>query len=196
MLLLLLIIILYYYYDILYALFDDDTAGRERKTYQRWMIWTTKRQVISYNGSRVTSLGEAAQSSSVGLLWNCSFSLASMTVTGLPAHVEAVWTPLLAHQHVKSWQVAGGAKSLIWYWNARPTRSMVPLPASPNCMSLFIFTRAIPKGITFRLRLYAFRLYIMCVFCIVFNLCETWTCEQKPAMTPCGWRGYKPSVNK
>ena len=58
---------------------------------------------------------------------------------------------------------------LIWYWNARSKRSMVP--ASPNFISHF-FTRAIPKGWT------NFRIMFICflfVFCIVCNLCKIWS---------------------
>ena len=40
---------------------------------------------------------------------------------------------------------------LIWYWNAKPTRPMVP--ASPNSIC-HCFTRAIPKGLTCGLCLY------------------------------------------
>ena len=52
-----------------------------------------------------------------------------------------------------------------------------------SLLYLPFFTRAIPKGLTFGLCLYVLR-WCMCMFCIVFNLCEIWTSD------------YKPSINK
>ena len=42
---------------------------------------------------------------------------------------------------------------LIWYWNTKPKRSMVP-----TLFAFFFLMRAIPKGPTFGLRLYVLRL--------------------------------------
>ena len=79
---------------------------------------------------------------------------------------------------------------LVWYWNARPKLSK--LPASSNCICYF-FTRAIPKWLTFGLCWYALPLSKMCMFCIVFILCEIWTCEN-PRSDPARLTG--PSINK
>ena len=56
------------------------------------------------------------------------------------------------------------------------------VPASPNCSAIFFFIyKSNTEATNFRIILYV---YVMCMVC------------KSPEMTPCGWRGYKPSINK
>ena len=53
-----------------------------------------------------------------------------------------------------------------------------------HLLTLFaIFMRAIPKGLPFGLCLYLLRLNVMCMFCIVLNLCTKFEIVKSPEVT-------------
>ena len=53
--------------------------------------------------------------------------------------------------------------------NANNNITVIIIIASSNCIRLVV--------------------YVMCMFCIVVNLCEIWTCEKPWGVTLCGWLG-------
>ena len=72
----------------------------------------------------------------------------------------------------------------IWYWKARPTRSMVP--ASPNFICHIL--QELYRRDTLLDYVCMFYVHVMCMFCIVFNLCYIWICEN-PWGDPVVWMG-------
>ena len=69
----------------------------------------------------------------------------------------------------------------IGYWNAIPKWSIVP--ASPNYFAIFIVWEQYRRDYLLDY-VWMFCVDIMCMFC------------KSPEVTQCGWRGYKPSINK
>ena len=56
--------------------------------------------------------------------------------------------------------------------------------------------RAILKGLHYLLDYVCmFYVYVMCMFCIVFNLCAKFEFVKSPEVTLCGWLGYAPTIN-
>ena len=45
-----------------------------------------------------------------------------MTIAGLPVHVEAVLSTLLADRHVKSWTVAGEGQDTVFVLRLNPSQ--------------------------------------------------------------------------
>ena len=68
------------------------------------------------------------------------------------------------------------------------------VPASINCIFHFCM-RAVPKGLTFGLCLHCFT-FVNCACFVLFSTSVRCHLVKSPEVTLCGWRGYKPPINK